>query len=285
MIKKLVLSLYLISLGILVLAQEIPTLTKRVNDNAELLSQAEEAELESMLAGLESRKGSQVVVLIIPTTGEYAIEQYSIELAEKWKIGREGTDDGVILVLAVEDRKVRIEVGYGLEGALTDALSKRIIENVIVPDFRAGNYYSGIKNGLGIIISVIEGEELPPIVQESTSNESDSGFWMVFGFIMAIIAIQILAFILKKVLGEGKSKLIIFLSVFIVGWFFANFIIGIIIGVVTLAFSSSGVGRSSGGTYYGGGFSSGGGGFSSGGGGGFSGGGGSFGGGGASGGW
>jgi uncharacterized protein len=284
MIKKLGLLLFLISCGFLLSSQDIPKLSKRVTDNAELLSDTEEAHIESMLASLEERKGSQVVVLIIPTTGEYTIEQYSIEVAEDWKIGREGTDDGVILVVAVEDRKVRIEVGYGLEGALTDALSKRIIENVIVPDFRSGNFYSGIKSGLEIIVSVIDGEELPPIVQESSNDSSGSDFWIVFGLIMGMIAIQIVAFILKKIFGSGKSKLILFLSVFIVCWILVNFIAGIIIGVLVLIFSSFGSGGSSGGTNYGGGFgSSGGGGFSSGG--GFSGGGGSFGGGGASGGW
>ena len=121
--------------------------------------------------------------------GDETIEQYAIRLAEAWKIGRDGVDDGVIMLFAMQDRKMRIEVGYGLEGALTDALSKRIITNVITPDFRSGHFYSGIDGGVDVVISAISGEELPPAVRQQTSSNDDgilSGlgpFLLIFGFV------------------------------------------------------------------------------------------------------
>ena len=136
----------------------VPKLSARVTDLTGTLTQQQRVSLEERLAAFEARKGSQVVVLIVPTTRPEAIEQFSIRVAEQWKIGRKGTDDGVILVVARDDREVRIEVGYGLEGAIPDAIAHRIIEEQIVPHFRAGDYYAGIRSGVTAVMKRVDGE-------------------------------------------------------------------------------------------------------------------------------
>lgn len=139
----------------------IPPLKARVTDLTGTLSQTETAQLERQLAGFEAKKGSQIVVLIIPTTQPETIEQYSIRVVEAWKPGRKGVDDGVLLLIAKNDKTLRIETGYGLEGALPDALARRIINEVIVPRFRQGHFFAGLQAGIEQIINVIEGESLP----------------------------------------------------------------------------------------------------------------------------
>ncbi|MFY0605906.1 MAG: TPM domain-containing protein [Cyclobacteriaceae bacterium] len=283
----------IIFLSISVFAQDVklPPLDKRVTDLTGTLSVPEQNTLEQKLRNYEDAKGSQIVVVLIPTTGDETIEQYSIRLAEKRKIGREGVDDGVILLFAMEDRKMRIEVGYGLEGALTDALSKRIITNIITPEFRSGHIYRGIDNGVDVVISAISGEELPPAVRQRRSGSNSSGkSWVLPLIIMGFIFTGILKTMLTKKLGKGKATGVSALIVFLIGWLLIGFIAGIFISAIVAIFmsvpSNGGNGGRGGGMYWGGGL--GGGGFSSGGGGGFggfSGGGGGFGGGGASGGW
>ena len=113
------------------------------------------------MRNLEARKGSQIAVLIVPTTDGEAIEQFSLRVAETWKIGRKKIDDGALLVVAKNDRHLRIEVGYGLEGALTDVTSKRIIDEVITPKFKAGDFAGGVSAGVNRMIGVIDGEKLP----------------------------------------------------------------------------------------------------------------------------
>jgi len=287
MIKKLAVLLLAIGIGLPLAAQsasDLPALEGRVNDFAGLLDVSQKSILDKMLADFEAAKGSQVVVAIIPTTGDYVIEEYAIELAEAWKIGRKDVDDGVILVVAVNDRKLRIEVGYGLEGVLTDALCKRIIENVIVPQFRSGDYFGGIKAGLEVILSAVQGEELPPVVQESESDSSDTMF--VFGFIVAIVVGLMICGAIVRSVGKSKAKWILFAIGLILGWIFISFIVGIIFGFIAMSFAGGSSGARSvgtGGMFYGGGFSSSSGSdYSDSG---FSGGGGDFGGGGASGDW
>src|SRR5687767_1483897 len=139
----------------------VPPLKGRVTDLTGTLTREQTAALEQMLQSFEARKGSQVAVLMLPTTGSEAIEQYALRVAEQWKIGRKKVDDGAILVVAKNDRALRIEVGYGLEGALNDATSKRIISEVIIPRFREGDFYGGITAGVDRMIRVIDGEALP----------------------------------------------------------------------------------------------------------------------------
>src|SRR5580692_10766369 len=139
----------------------VPPLTGRVVDQTGTLSAADIAGLTQTLKGLELRKGSQIAVLIVPTTEPETIEQYSIRVAEAWKIGRKKVDDGALLVIAKDDHKLRIEVGYGLGGALTDVTSRRIIDEIITPKFRSGDFAGGISAGVARIVAVIDGEPLP----------------------------------------------------------------------------------------------------------------------------
>jgi uncharacterized protein len=139
----------------------VPALTGHVVDQADLLDAATEASLEQKLAGFESRKGSQVAVLVVRTTSPEPIEAYAIRVAEQWKLGRRKVDDGAILVVAKDDRALRIEVGYGLEGVLNDATSKRIIDEVIVPRFLQQDFAGGITAGVDRMLRVIDGEPLP----------------------------------------------------------------------------------------------------------------------------
>src|SRR5450759_2670896 len=139
----------------------VPPLSGRVVDQTATLSSGDVASLTQTLKALEARKGSQVAVLIVPTTAPETIEQYSIRVAEAWMIGRKKIDDGALLVVAKNDRKLRIEVGYGLEGALNDVTANRIIDEVITPKFRNGDFAGGISAGVDRIVAVIDGEKLP----------------------------------------------------------------------------------------------------------------------------
>src|SRR6266702_4762908 len=139
----------------------VPPLSGRVSDQTATLTTEQRDALERTLEAFETRKGSQIVVLVVPTTAPETIEQYGMRVAEQWKLGRKKVDDGAILIVAKNDRALRIEVGYGLEGALNDATSKRIVADVITPRFKDGDFYGGITAGVDQIIRVIDGEPLP----------------------------------------------------------------------------------------------------------------------------
>ncbi|HNP19292.1 MAG TPA: YgcG family protein [Fulvivirga sp.] len=269
----------LLAIPVLGLAQDmkpIPELWARVTDETNTLNTNEKQALENYLQSLEQEKGSQVAVLIVATTEPEPIEDYAIRVAEKWKLGRKGVDDGVLLLIAKDDRRLRIEVGYGLEGAITDAQSRRIIEDYITPNFKQGNFVGGINEGVAAIAKLIVGEELP----EPTHGNNDSNGNGIFGWVILIGAL-ILAGMTKEKLGTWKSKGLGSAVAFIAGILVFGLGMAFMITIFFLIFSSVSGGAGRGG-FYGGGF---GGGGSFGGGGGFSGGGGSFGGGGASGGW
>jgi uncharacterized protein len=140
----------------------VPDLARRVTDLTATLSAEQVASLENELAAFEARKGSQIAVLILPTTQPEDIAQFGIRVADQWKIGRKKIDDGVILIVAKNDRKLRIEVGYGLEGAIPDAIAKRVIAETITPYFKTGDFYGGIEAGVQQLMKLIEGEPLPP---------------------------------------------------------------------------------------------------------------------------
>jgi uncharacterized membrane protein YgcG len=142
--------------------QAVPPLNARVTDLTGTLTAQQQSAMEQKLAEFEARKGSQLAVLIVPTTEPEDIAQYSIRVVEQWKLGREKVDDGALLIVAKNDRRLRIEVGQGLEGVLTDATSRRIISNTIAPLFRQGDFAGGINAGLDRIIRTIDGEPLPP---------------------------------------------------------------------------------------------------------------------------
>ena len=258
---------------------QVPALTGRVVDQTGTLSPAQQASLEQTLATFEARKGTQIAVLIIPTTAPEAIEQFSIRVAEKWKVGRKKVDDGAILVVAKDDRATRIEVGYGLEGVLTDLASHRIIDEVILPRFKNQDFYGGITAGVDQIIRVVDGEPLPAPSRNPAAGVGDFGRFIPIIFILAIAV----GGVLRSALGRFPGALVTGGAVAVIAWFVAGalsmaLIAGVIVLFITLL--GGGMGRGLGG-YYGGM----GGGRGGGGGGGFSGGGGGFGGGGASGRW
>lgn len=256
----------------------VPALTARVTDLTGTLTAEQKSTLEARLRSLESQKGSQIAVLLVPTTQPETIEQYSIRVVEQWKLGRKNVDDGVLLLIAKDDRKLRIEVGYGLEGALPDVIAKRIIAEDISPHFRQGDFYGGIVAGITRIDAVIQGEALPAPAEKSRDNDSS----LENNFIFLIFVALISGAILRRIFGTFPGALINgslvgFLTMLLGG----GMIFATIFGLVAFFFALIKGGGSS---WGGGGFGGGGGGFS-GGGGGFSGGGGGFGGGGASGDW
>jgi uncharacterized protein len=266
----------------------IPALTGRVVDQTATLTPDQAAALEQKLKAFEDRKGTQIAVLIVPTTEPETIEQFSIRVAEAWKIGRKKIDDGALLVVAKNDRTLRIEVGYGLEGALTDVTSKRIIDEVIVPKFRNGDFAGGISDGVDRMISVADGEPLPPPVARRQQNSGVlDNLESIIPF--AFIAVLVLGGILRAVLGRLVGAIVTGGLVGLIAWFFVGALaVAVITGIIAFFFTLVGDSiATTGGGGRGGGWSGGsGGGFSGGsGGGGFSGGGGSFGGGGASGRW
>ena len=140
---------------------QIPELQDRVMDLTNTLTQEQKVHLADKLKSLESEKGSQLAILIIPTTDGETIEQFSLRVVEKWKLGRSKVDDGILILVAKDDRKMRIEVGYGLEGSLPDAICKRIITEQMRPSFKSGNYYEGLESATESIIKIINGEPLP----------------------------------------------------------------------------------------------------------------------------
>jgi uncharacterized protein len=256
----------------------VPPLTGRVVDQTGTLAAADIASLTQTLQDLETRKGSQIAVLIVPTTDGEAIEQFSLRVAEAWKIGRKKIDDGALLVIAKNDRRLRIEVGYGLEGALNDATAKRIIDEVITPRFRNGDFAGGVSAGIERIVAVIDGEPLPaPAPQKSSGASSNFDPFNPFLLFAVFIVGGILRSTLGRLVGSFTTGGIVgALAWFIAGSLAASVIVGVIAFIITMfggMMSSFGGGR---GSYSGSIGSSGGG---------FSGGGGSFGGGGASGSW
>ncbi len=253
----------------------VPPLKARVTDLTGTLTPEQQAAIEQMLVVFENRKGSQIAVLLVPTTQPETVEQYAVRVEESWKLGRKGVDDGVLLVVAKDDHKLRIEVGYGLEGVLPDVTVKRIIAEDIAPHFKQGDFYGGISAGVGRVIKLIDGETLPPPVARSPAGGGLSFDHLVgIGFILVFVVGGILRAIFGRFVGAGiVGGIAGFLAWTILG----TVTIGVIVAMV--AFVVALLGGGSGGGFSGGG---GGGGFD---GGGFSGGGGGSGGGGASGDW
>ena len=139
----------------------VPALTQRVTDLTGTLDAQQQAALESRLAQFEQQGGSQIAILIVPTTQPEAIEQYSIRVVDQWKLGREEVDDGILILVAKGDRQMRVEVGYGLEGAIPDAIANRIVDEIIAPHFRQGDFYGGLAAAVDQLARLIEGESLP----------------------------------------------------------------------------------------------------------------------------
>lgn len=267
----------------------IPPLASRVTDVTQTLSPAERQALEAKLADWEARTGNQLAVLMVPTTKPEPIETYSIRVAEAWKIGRKGNDNGVLFLIAKDDRKTRIEVGYGLEGTLTDVTSRRIIAENVAPLFREGKFAAGIDAGVDRIVGVAaDGKPLPPRKSGTASKGTGGGFDFGTLAVILFVAVPMVGGMLRSVFGKLPGAMIGAGIIGAAAWFvvgsLAIAIVAAIVGfIVMIFFAGGGFPGHGGGPMSSGGW--GGGGGSSGGSGGFSGGGGSFGGGGASGDW
>jgi uncharacterized protein len=264
----------------------VPPLKQRVTDLTGTLKPQEIEALDGRLAAFEQSRGSQIAVLMVPTTRPEAIEAYGIRVAEAWKVGRKGVGDGVIVLVAKEDRRMRIEVAKALEGAIPDAYAKRIVAEVMAPAFKQGDFAGGIRGAVDALIRLIEGEDLPP---PKPQTEEGSGFgWqeiLVLGIVGAIFVGGLLRAVLGAALGSAATGALVGGGAWLLtGSLLAGIVAAVLAFVFVLAFGS-GRGGGLGGGLPGGGWGSGrgwGGGTS----GGWSGGGGGdFGGGGASGNW
>jgi uncharacterized protein len=267
------------TLGVSAIAEvAVPPFQNYVTDLAGTLNPQQRASLEQSLRAFSAQKGSQLAVLLVPSTAPESIEQYSIRVAEDWKLGRKGVDDGALLLVAVRDRALRIEVGYGLEGVIPDAVANRVINEVIVPYLKRGDYFGGIQAGIQQLMHLIEGE---PLLAPSQRDVSGGGMpaWLP----LLLMATVVGGFILRSVFGRLVGASLTAGAAGVIGWLlFGSLFFGIVIGLFMFFFVvGGGIGRPPG--YGGWGYPSSGGGW--GGGGGISGGGGGFGGGGASGRW
>ena len=260
-----------------------PELTSRVVDEASLFSAAQKAELESVLENHENNTSNQIVVVTLKSLQGYDIRDYGLELGRVWGIGQKDSNNGVLLIIAPNERKVSIEVGYGLEGALPDATAKSIIDQRILPYFKGGDYFGGAKFGVSAIISAVKNEYVPYEVESSSKSFKFSDLIMPLIFLFVFIAGPVFG---KKNKFDKKNILPALVFSGFVGIFtwvmFSILLLSITLSIIVFVsmlfadptvYENSGSGSSG---YSGGGFSSSGG---------FSGGGGSFGGGGASGSW
>ena len=249
----------------------VPPLAGHVTDLTATLTPAQKESLEQTLAAFEARKGSQLAVLLLPTTAPEGIDQYALRVAEQWKIGRAKVDDGAILVVAKDDRTLRLEVGYGLEGALSDIVSKRIISDTIVPRFKQGDYYGGIDAGLAQIIRVVDGEALPAPASQRTQGPDD--LRQMFPFLL--IVVLVVGGVLRNTIGKLAGSVVTGALVGVLAWLLLGAVLlavlaGLVATVVTLLGGGAvlrGIGGLGGGRggFGGGGFRGGGGGFGGGG--------------------
>lgn len=251
---------------------QVPMLERRVTDLTGTLTENQHAGLERRLADFEAEKGSQIAVLIVPTTQPETIEQYAIRVVDAWKLGRQGVDDGILVLVALRDRTLRIEVGRGLEGVVPDAIAKRIVEDVMIPHFKQGDVYGGLSAGIDRLVGLIQGEPLPPPahVERKPADFPEAFAVALFGgifggqFLRAVFG----PFVGGLVAGVGAGVLL--------GLFGMPILLALMIGVFVFLFVIGGIGRGGPHGYYGGsggfdmgsgpgGFSGGGGGFSGGG--------------------
>lgn len=276
-------------------AAAIPALTSPVVDTTGTLDAEQKQQLEQQALALQQRKGSQLQVLVVASTQPETIEQYTQRVFDQWKLGRKGIDDAVILVVAKDDRRVRIQPGYGLEGVIPDAIANRIIQEYLAPKFRAGDYGGGIADATAQLVKLVDGEELPAPVSDNRGAQGDGGGDWIFALVAAFIAASFIRGLLGKA-PKGVRSLLTGGAAGGVAWLMSSLlplagvagVIGLLYGLMSVSAGRyarhGGWGGFGGGGWGGGGFGGGGGGFG-GGGGGWSGGGGMSGGGGASGSW
>jgi len=209
----------------------VPTMHGLVTDLTGTLTSEQQAAIETRLRQFGERKGSQVAVLLVPTTAPETIEAYSLRVVEQWQVGRRKVDDGVLVLVAKDDRAVRIEVGYGLEGALPDASAKRIISEVIVPRFKSGDYYGGLDAGLDRIMRTVDGEPLPPPAPPS-DEVPDLGRLLPILF----VAVFMLGGFLRSALGRLPGATVAAVGVAALAWFLSGLWIVASVGALAAFF-------------------------------------------------
>ena len=267
----------------------VPPLQGHLTDLTRTLNAEQAQAIEQSLTAFENRKGTQIAILIVPSTGPEPIEPFSIRVAEQWKIGRKRQDDGVILVIAKADRAVRIEVGYGLEGVLTDLHSQRIISDTILPHFKQNDFYGGITTGIADIIRRIDGE---PILGSASAKSVPSGAPLgtqsgaldgITNLPMILVGALLIGGVLRLIFGRIPGALLTGILVTLIAWFvIGTLFFAVVAGTVALGLTlwgggllgiaarllagGRGGGRGGGGGLGGGGFRGGGGGFGGGGG-------------------
>ncbi|QOJ23392.1 MAG: YgcG family protein [Gammaproteobacteria bacterium] len=211
----------------------IPPLKAHVTDLTATLSASEATQLEQKLAAFEKTKGSQIAVFIIPTTQPETIEQYSIRVAEAWQLGRKGIDDGILLLIAKNDRALRIEVGYGLEGAVPDAAAKRIIAEIITPQFKQGHFAAGIDAGIDALINLIKGEPLSLPKNMRSGTGTAEAHSPLESFISLLIGSIIIGRVVQVFLGRLVGATVTGIGVGIIGWLsFSSLAAAVLIAIV-----------------------------------------------------
>lgn len=268
--------------------QPVPPLVAHVIDATATLDAGQKAALEAKLVALEAAKGAQVVLLMVPTTAPEDIASYANRVGNVWKIGRKGVGDGVLLVVAKDDRKVRIEVAKTLEGAIPDLAARQIIDQALTPRFKLGDYAGGLDAAVDQLAARIQGEPLPPVnaADSGASHPRGDGFQFWDLAIFLFVAAPAISGVVKRIFGRKLGALLTGAGVGALALLVtSSLLLAVIAGVIALLFALF-AHLPTGGGRRGGGWGSGPGGWSGGGGGGFSsGGGGDFGGGGASGDW
>ena len=223
----------------------IPPLTGRVLDISGALTAGQKRELEASLEAFETRKGSRIAVLITGTTFPEPIESFAIRVAETWKIGRKGVDEGIVVVMAKSDQAMRIEVGYGMEHVVPDAVAKRLVEEEFIPKVREGDVYGGLRAGLDRLMRVIDGEPLPEPKQEAgrgSDLRSIEAYYIVF--LVIVIAV---AGLLRALFGRVPAATMVGLGTGLLAWLIvAQVIVAALVGIVAFTFTLAGGGHRSG---------------------------------------
>lgn len=202
----------------------VPPFDRWVVDQTGTLDSNTRSHLESQLAALDASKGAQLAVLIVPTTGDDSVENYARRVFDAWKLGREGVDDGILLLVAKDDRRLRIEVGYGLEGSVPDILAGRIIREQITPRFKEGDYAGGIVTGVESLLRLVEGEELPPPPAGSSTEDEE---WDVG---VVIIPLALMSFLMPPLFAGFAVTVFTSLA-------FGSLVVGLICGAIAVVFS------------------------------------------------
>lgn len=254
----------------------VPKLDKRVIDQTATLSAADAAHIEMRLKDFEAKKGAQIAVLIVGSTLPETIFDFSLRVADAWKLGRKDIDDGVLFVVAKNDRKLQILTGRGTQGVLTDAIAKRIISETVAPKFRAGDFAGGIDDGVGKIVSVLDGEALPPPQKKRVAVQQgiDVQSFLMLGFVAALFVGPLLRSLLGRFLGATATGGVTGAAAWwLAGGMMFPIVAGVIVFFIVMFMGAMNFGRggpggwTSGGGGFGGGGSSGDSGFSGGGGG------------------